>query len=196
MNEVNETWAPVFLFLVAIALIFVYHWVLEGIAYQAMARRRGLRHRWLVWLPVGRDWVQGSLSDQYQYLVRGRIQSKRKVLLGISLGMLVLWAGVIGIYLWLVSKLLQYTSNIILWEKFGIPALMQCTAELTLLASFWLLRYPVRLMRAIFRTIALYDVYASCMPGSQATYLVLSLIFPVTRPIFLMSCRKKGLQYP
>lgn len=34
------------------------------------------------------------------------------------------------------------------------------------------------------------------MPGSQATYLVLSLIFPVTRPIFLMSCRKKGLQYP
>ena len=43
MNEVNETWAPVFLFLVAIALIFVYHWVLEGIAYQAMARRRGLR---------------------------------------------------------------------------------------------------------------------------------------------------------
>ena len=73
---------------------------------------------------------------------------------------------------------------------------MQCTAELTLLASFWLLRYPVRLMRAIFRTIALYDVYASCMPGSQTTYLVLSLIFPVTQPIFLMSCRKKGLQYP
>ena len=32
MNEVNETWAPVFLFLVAIALIFVYHWVLEGMA--------------------------------------------------------------------------------------------------------------------------------------------------------------------
>ena len=63
MNEVNETWAPVFLFLVAIALIFVYHWVLEGIAYQTMARRRGLRHRWLVWLPVGRDWIQGSLSD-------------------------------------------------------------------------------------------------------------------------------------
>ena len=185
-----------FLFLVAIALIFVYHWVLEGIAYQAMARRRGLRHRWLVWLPVGRDWIQGSLSDQYQYLVRGRIQSKRKVLPGLSLGKLLLWAGVIGIYLWLVSKLLQYTSNIVLWEKFGIPALMQCTAELTLLASFWLLRYPVRLMRAIFRTIALYDVYASCMPGSQATYLVLSLIFPVTRPIFLMSCRKKGLQYP
>lgn len=71
MNEVNETWAPVFLFLVAIALIFVYHWVLEGIAYQAMARRRGLRHRWLVWLPVGRDWVQGSLSDQYQYTWSG-----------------------------------------------------------------------------------------------------------------------------
>ena len=66
MNEINETWA--LLYLGAIVLIFAYHWVLEGIAYQTMARRRGLRHRWLVWLPVGRDWIQGSLSDQYQYL--------------------------------------------------------------------------------------------------------------------------------
>ena len=50
--------------------------------------------------------------------------------------------------------------------------------------------------RELYGQHLLYDVYASCMPGSQATYLVLSLIFPVTRPIFLMSCRKKGLQYP
>ena len=83
MNEINETWA--LLYLGAIVLIFAYHWVLEGIAYQTMARRRGLRHRWLVWLPVGRDWIQGSLSDQYQYLVRGQIRSKRKVLSGLSL---------------------------------------------------------------------------------------------------------------
>ena len=80
MNEINETWA--LLYLGAIVLIFAYHWVLEGIAYHTMARRRGLRHRWLVWLPVGRDWIQGSLSDQYQYLVRGQIRSKRKVLSG------------------------------------------------------------------------------------------------------------------
>ena len=154
MNEINETWA--FLYLGAIVLIFAYHWVLEGIAYQTMARRRGLRHRWLVWLPVGRDWIQGSLSDQYQYLVRGQIRSKRKVLSGLSLGKLLLWTGVIGTYLWLLSKLLQYTSNIVLWEKFGIPALMQCTTALMLLALFWLFQYPVRLVRL---QLGIADVY-------------------------------------
>ena len=43
MNEIHETWA--LLYLGAIVLIFAYHWFLEGIANQTMARRRSLRHR-------------------------------------------------------------------------------------------------------------------------------------------------------
>lgn len=184
------------IFLGAIALIFMYHWVLEGIAYQAMARRRGLRHRWLVWLPVGRDWVRGSLSDQYQYLVRGQICNKRKVLLGISLGMLLLWTLNTFVISRLAVQLQPMVQDVTLLQRYGEAFVRQNRPLLRISGMMDMLLRILLVVRMVFRTIALYDVYASCMPGSQTTYLVLSLIFPVTRPILLMSSRKKGLQYP
>ena len=56
-------------------------YVLTALALYTLAQRRGLNRPWLAWIPVVNCWILGSLSDQYRYVVKGEIKSKRKVLL-------------------------------------------------------------------------------------------------------------------
>ena len=50
----------------------------------------GIRHAWLAWVPIGNNWILGSLSDQYRYLVKGKICRKRVILPALSGGVLLL----------------------------------------------------------------------------------------------------------
>ena len=43
----------------------------------------------------------------------------------------------------------------------------------------------------VVRCIAQYDIYRSCDSGNAALYLVLSIVFPITEPIFILLCHKK-----
>ena len=63
------------------SLLGIASFVLSAIALYTIARRRGLNHAWLSWIPVANCWILGSLSDQYQYVVKGQNKSKRKVML-------------------------------------------------------------------------------------------------------------------
>ena len=66
MNEINEAWA--FLYLGAIVLIFVYHWVLEGIAYH---------NGWITAAKL-RELAQPMLRNQYgQYLLKLTDENRR-----------------------------------------------------------------------------------------------------------------------
>ena len=44
---------------------------------------------------------------------------------------------------------------------------------------------------AVFRFMALYDLYSSCIPGSNVLFLVLSIIFSFTEPFFIFACRNR-----
>ena len=56
-----------------------------SIGLTTIANRRGLRNGWLSWLPVGYDWTIGNIADQYRYLARGEVRSRRKALLALSI---------------------------------------------------------------------------------------------------------------
>ena len=58
--------------------------VLRSFGLYVIAKRRGLRRPWLVWIPVAESWIIGSISDQYRYLVKGEYKSRRKILLGLA----------------------------------------------------------------------------------------------------------------
>ena len=65
-------------------------YVLSSLALYTLASRRGIRKAWLSWIPVLNVWILGSLSDQYRYVVKGQIKSKRKILLAFNLTVFVL----------------------------------------------------------------------------------------------------------
>lgn len=159
-------------------------YVFQSIGLYTIADRRGIRHAWLAWLPVGNLWLLGSISDQYQYIAKGKIRNRRKVMLGLNIA-------VVGLYLLSVAGLvvLAITSTVggtetgvaggFLLFFFGIPAFVVLVVVLKVL-----------------QYIAYYDLFKSCEPENTVLYLVLSIIFPVSMPFFVFACRKKDLGMP
>ena len=59
-----------------VSLIFgIVSYIFRGIGLYQIAKRRRIHHPWLSWIPVGDQWILGSVADQYQYLFS--ISSKR-----------------------------------------------------------------------------------------------------------------------
>ena len=47
----------------------------------------------------------------------------------------------------------------------------------------------MQIVAAVFRYIALYDLYQSCEPGNAVLYLLFSILLNVTLPFFVFACR-------
>ncbi len=169
-------------------------YVLQSLGTYAMAKRRGIRHPWLSWLPVGSDWMWGCLADQYQYVAKGRIKNRRKVLVVLSLITIVLSATILGLY---VGILVKIASNANLIQVMSTQQITQLFLGefLAMLALAGLINV-LSIVLAVFRYIALYDMYVSCVPGSAVLYLVLSIVFSFLMPLFLFLCRKKDEGMP
>ena len=60
-------------------------YVLNSVGMYRIAKRRGIHHAWLAWVPIGSNWLLGSISDHYQYVVKHKITTRRKVLLVLSI---------------------------------------------------------------------------------------------------------------
>ena len=159
-------------------------YVFQSVGLHAIGKRRTIRHSWLAWLPIGNMWLLGSISDQYQYVVKGKVRSRRKVLLGLT----------IAIYALSVPSFLSYLA--MLATGFANNAGGGFMVSAVLGGLFSAAISVVTIIAMVFQYIATYDLYASCDPGNAVLYLVLSIIFPVTMPFFLFACRNKDLGMP
>jgi len=92
------------LMLFAGALSMVVY-VLHSLSLYTIAGRRGIRHGWLAWIPMGNLWILGSIADQYQYVAKGKVKNRRKLLLGLSIGL------AIGYFLWLFATLFNLAAG-------------------------------------------------------------------------------------
>ena len=66
-------------------------YVLRALGIYSIAKRRGINHPWMSWVPVLDLWVLGCISDQYQYVVKGKVKNKRKWLLGLNIVLAVIY---------------------------------------------------------------------------------------------------------
>lgn len=150
-------------------------WVLSAVAVYVIARRRGLKKPWLAWVPVVNVWLLGSLSDQYQYVVRRKNTSRRKWLLVLELMKPVLYGLVIGfgVAAFVPSGYDIYWENAVIAAGFALPLAAAAIAA------------------AVIRFIALYDVYKSLDPNNAVLFLVLSIFVGITEPFFLFFNRDK-----
>ena len=153
-------------------------WILSSIGLHKIARRRGIAHAWLAWIPVGCYWVLGSVSDQYQHLVQGKITSRRKILLILSLvSMLVgMCNGVFSAFL---------STGVLTEEEAGAFVLLSAIPSI--------LGAGIGIATMVFFHICNFDLYRSCNPQNAVVFLVLGIVLPVCQPFFYFACRKKDL---
>ena len=149
-------------------------YVLTALAFYTVADRRGLKNPWLAWIPVASGWILGSISDQYQYVVKGKVRYNRIILISL-LGASALLGGISS---GSTQLLMEGTSNVL-----GILG-----------GSF--LASAVSIACMVFHFIALYDLYCSCNPQNSVLFLVLSIVFGITEPFFVFGCRNKDLGMP
>lgn len=173
-------------------LLSIAGYVLTALALYTIARRRGLKNPWLAWIPVADCWLLGSLSDQYRYVVKDEIKSKRKVLLILQLIQAVLSTAVMAVAVAMifgaVGSLMRGASEEQILESILGPAVSIVGMSLPLAG--------VAIAYVILRYMAMYDIYRSMDPANCVLYLVLSILFGVTEPFFLLFNRNKDLGMP
>ena len=164
-------------------------YVLQALGMYTLAQRRGIRQGWMAWVPVLSLWTLGSLSDQYQYVVKRRFRSRRKWLLILSAAGAVLGMVFSGLYTAGVVSALMGLPQIQDYQEFLY--MFRYQPVLVAAAGVWALTAAVQVLLTLLRWGCLYDVYASCRPEKKVLYLVLSILLPVTVPFFLFTCREK-----
>lgn len=163
-------------------------YILTALAIYTVSRRRGLRQPWLAWIPVANVWLLGSLSDQYQYVVRGENKAKRKWLLVLQVVKAVLTLTVMILGTVAVTGMFFRGPGPDMWRSLNGPVLGILGVALPLAA--------VTIALCVIRYMALYDVYRSLDPNNSVLYLVLSILFKPTEPFFLFFNRDKDLGMP
>ena len=161
-----------------VLLLSLIFWIICALSLQAIARRRGIRKAWLAWVPIGTDWILGSISDQYRHLIQGKITARRKLLVWLNVGyaMLIIANGLVQ---GLTEAAAHTEEQLMLWS---MASMLISVARLA-----------VSITALVFCHMSNYDLYRSCDPKNAVTFLVLGIIFPITQPFFYLSCRKKDL---
>jgi len=167
-------------------------YVFRSYAVYTIARRRGLDKPWLAWIPVASDYILGSLSDQYKYLTQGKIQSRRKLLLGLSIGVAV--CGFISVILTVVTVVNAAITAGGIYDDAQMAVRLMGPVLGIMVVS--LITSIVSIIWLVFYYICKYDLYQSCDPKNAVAYLVLSIFFQILDPIFLMIVRNKDLGMP
>lgn len=190
--------------------VLVY--ILQALALYTIAQRREIKKPWMAWIPVLNLWILGSISDQYQYVVKRQVMNKRKVLLGVNIAIAALvvlmvialvcmCVDLISIafdvhdavepfseeYMEILfSNLMYYAGNNMVW--------------LILLSLLSIPLIVLVVIKTVYFYMALYDLYCSCEPNNSTLYLILSLVGNVVvsgaYALFMMLCKDKDLGMP
>ena len=162
-------------------------YVLTALALYTLAKRRGIENAWFSWVPVLKLWMIGSLSDQYRYVVKGQVKSKRKVLVVLSIISMVLTVAIVIVSGMAVAQVAasvftNVSEDVLMGRIVGL-ILTVCALALPLAG--------VGIASMVIQYMAIYDIYTSCDPENSVLFLVLSIVFSITQPFFLFFSRNK-----
>lgn len=178
LNEFGPAIIGTLLIVLLVVMVFaVVFYVLEAMGLHTAAKRRGIRNPWLAWIPVANYWVLGCISDQYQYVVKGRVTNKRKLMIGLAVASFAV--GLVG----------EIISGAMMLGSANSDSAMAGTFAVSTISS--LINSGLSIAMTVFWHIALYDFYSAACPANNVLFLVLGIIFPVTQPFFIFFNRKK-----
>ena len=174
----------VFLIVYFLAMAFsLVSYVFNAVGLYRIAKRRGIHHAWLGWIPVGCNWLLGSISDHYQYVAKQKNTRRRKVLLTLSLIMM----GAVMAFAGAVAAMALSTG--------ASAGNVRASLAIALCAVMYLVVMGLGIAITVISYFAYYDLFRSCKPGNAVLFLILSVIFNVTLPffVFFISSSDEGM---
>ena len=173
------------------SLLSIGMYVLTSLGLYTMAKRRSIRKPWLAWIPVVNCWLIGCISDQYRYVVKGQVKSKRKSLLILTVIQIVLstvFAVALMVTIFSGVNAAMYAAD---YGRVMNSIMVPLVVTLGLLLPM----AGVGIAKAVVYYMAMYDLYTSCSPENNVLFLVLSIVFRVTEPFFIFFNRNhdKGM---
>jgi hypothetical protein len=207
------TWFTI-TYYITYVLVSVVTYILTALSLHTIAERRFFTGRcsWLAWIPFAQFWVLARISDDYQWAVRNRKKKKRIVMLALNITQLIA-ALLIGLCLFQIIRaflnvgvtnvqgavnMLQRIQRLMndQWDVMFLSYQEKILPDVfrinTVLIIFYLLVISVTAVtHVVYFYMAWYDLYRSCNPDDAKVFLVLSILFAITIPIFLMICRKQ-----
>jgi hypothetical protein len=169
------------LYSMGVSLFSIALYVLRAAGFYTIAKRRGINHPWMSWIPILDLWVLGCISDQFQYVVKGKDRNKRKWMLGLSIALAV-------VYIVFFVILGVTISSVIVTAAGGTGADAVLEAILGPVATMMICIIPMVALSIavmVIRYVAMYDLFTSCNPQNNVLFLVLSIFFNVTEPFFV-----------
>lgn len=175
-------------------LLGIAAYVLLAIGLYAIAKRRGIHHPWMAWVPVLNVWILGSIADQYRYVTKGQVRNSRKALIALEiLKFLAAIAGIIAI----IICVMQMATNISRWEmmegKQLLNEMLGILVPVLIAFGVWAV---ISLIKLVVTTVAYHDLFASCDPKNKVLFVVLGLLIGILMPVFVFSSREKDLGMP
>lgn len=164
--------------------VSVVSYVLGALGTYRMAKRRGIHHAWLAWIPVGCNWLLGSISDHYQYVAKHKVTKRRKVLL------------ILSIILMGISILFGIATGVTVASMDAVSADMGgAILSVALLVISYLAVLGMSIAICVIGYIAYYDLFQSSRPEYAVLFLVLGILFSMAIPFFVFACSKhdKGM---
>ena len=171
--------AVVYLLMLAFSVVT---YVLYAVGLYRIAKRRGIHHAWLAWIPVGSEWLLGSIADHYQYVAKHKVTKRRKVMLTLSI---ILWLIIIATIVSLVGMVLAAPAAEAATTASDMGGMI---AMIALMVVCWLGYMGVGIALMVFYYIAAYDLFRSCKPSYDVLFLVFGILFSVTMPFFVFAC--------
>lgn len=179
-------------YLIYMLLIFglnIAAYVLRSLGVYTIADRRGIKCPWMAWVPVVDYYLLGCISDQYQYVVKGKVKNKRKMLLGLNIGLAVTCTAFFVFFGVAFGEIFEST-----FYGYGMTEAEMMEDVLGPMIGMVVTMIPMMILSItvlVFRYMAMYDLYTSCSPQNNVLFLVLSIVFNVTEPFFIFFNRKK-----
>ncbi len=164
-------------------------YVLRSLGVYTIAKRRELKHPWMAWVPGLESWLMGSISDQYQYVSKGKVKNKRKWLLGLAIAMAVVYVAFFVLYIVMMVSMVDTGIR-------GGDVEQAALSYLFGALGIWAVIMGVAIAYSVLYYIALYDLYRSVDPRNAVMYIVLSILINITMPFFIFFNRKKDLGMP
>ena len=170
----------------AMYILGIVGYILTAISVYNIAKRRGIAHPWLAWVPVVNMWVLGSISDQFRYVTKAQVKNKRTTLLVMSIILLVV--GVASLVLSIVGSMQLIDQVMYASDEDALIASMTYFFKVM---GLMLVMLGIAVAYCVVYYIALYDVFLSLNPDNAVLFLLLSIFVGVVYPFFLFFNRKK-----
>lgn len=181
-----------YLVVFVIAGIFsVISYILQGMSFYTVAKRRGIEKPWLAWVPIGNTWILGCISDQYRYVAKGQVKNRRKTMLVLEIVTLVLAM----VVLCLCGAVIVQSLTAISMEMDEAAASGMVGLLLVMVVLTYGMLVPAIIL-SVHQYISYYDYFRSANPKLALIFLLVGILVGYPLPFFVFACRNKDLGMP